>query len=260
MATATPDSLGRVAGRGALAGAAAGLVGAAALYGLVEPWVRQAIEIEEASSMHGGRSAPTGLMTHGGGDVVVSRPEQVVFGLITVVLVGTLIGIAFAVAHRFLAPHLPGSTPAGTTMVLAGLGFVAFTLAPAVVVPANPPAVGDPDTVGLRTSVYLGTIICAVILTALVVKVARLEKLAGGQRALAAAAVGVAGTAVLLLAMPDATDRIPMKVPADLVWNFRIASLAQLALMWLTLAAVHAWLVESRLRSSAPTAEPLAVV
>lgn len=251
--------LGRIAGSGALAGAAAGVAGAVALTLLVEPWVRRAIEIEEAGSVHGGRSVPGLLVAHGG-DVVVSRSEQVVFGLVTVVVVGTLIGVAFAIAHQFLAPRLPGRTGAATVMTLAGLGFVAFTLAPAIVVPANPPAVGDPATVGLRTSVYLGSIVCATAATALVVGAARAQRLSVRQRVAASSLLGVVGVAVLMLALPDATDPVPSSVPADLVWSFRLASLAQLALMWLVLGTVFAWLTEARSGARRPRSSTLAAV
>ena len=39
-------------------------------------------------------------------------------------------------------------------MVLAVVGFAAVSLLPAVKIPSNPPAVGDPETVGRRTMLY----------------------------------------------------------------------------------------------------------
>lgn len=236
-------TLGRTIGNGALAGAVAGGLGAAAMYWLVEPSVRAAIAIEEAGSGH--EHATSQAHDHGS-DALVSRPEQVVFGLVTVLVVGLLIGIAFALVHRFLAPRLPGRSTVATTMTLTGLGFVAFTLAPAIVVPANPPAVGDPETVNFRTIVYLGTIVCAVALTALVTGVARAHQLSPGTRAVAATGLGVVGTAVLLAVLPHAADPVPVNVPADLVWEFRVASLAQIGLMWLALGTTFAWLGQPR--------------
>jgi predicted cobalt transporter CbtA len=235
--------LGRTVGNGALAGAVAGGLGAVAQNWLVEPSIRAAIAIEEAGSAH----------SHGGGgahdhgaDALVARPEQVVLGLLTVLVVGTLVGTAFALVHRFLGSRLPGRSPVATTMTLAGLGFLTFTLAPALVVPANPPAVGDPSTVDLRTATYLGTIVCAVALAALVVGLAGSVALRPGSRAAAAAALGVLGTAVLVTVLPHSADPIPPNVPADLVWDFRVASLAQLGLMWLAIGATCAWLGQSR--------------
>ncbi len=234
-------ALGRTVGHGALAGAVAGGVGAAALAWLVEPSIRAAIRLEEAAAGGHGHdhAGDAGAHSHAG-DALVSRPEQVVLGLATVLVVGTLIGVAFAVVHRILGDRLPGATPAGRAMALAGLGFAAFSLAPALVVPANPPAVGDAETVALRTVTYLGTIVCAVALTAAVVALARARSLGPAGRTGGATALAVAGAVVLRLVLPDAADAVPAQVPADLVWEFRVASLAQLGLMWLALGAVLA--------------------
>jgi heme/copper-type cytochrome/quinol oxidase subunit 2 len=236
-------SIGRTLGHGALAGVVAGGAGAATMYWLVEPLIRAAIAIEEAGSepeAHAGHAQAAGE--------VVTRGEQVSFGLATVVLVGILIGIAFALVHRFLRARLPGSSPAASVMALAGLGFVSFTLAPAIVIPANPPAVGDPMTVDARTLTYLGAIVGAVVLTAAVTGVARAKNLTHGARAVAATTLGIAGTAVLLWALPDVADPVPAAVPADLIWHFRVASLAQIGVMWLVLGAVFAFLTSARPR------------
>ncbi|MEU0795815.1 CbtA family protein [Amycolatopsis sp. NPDC005961] len=237
--------LGRTIGYGALAGVVAGVTGSAVMYWLVEPLIRTAIALEDAEAdEHAGHAQAAGE--------VVTRGEQVSFGLATVVVVGILIGIAFALVHRFLRARLPGSgSPASSVMVLAGLGFVSFTLAPALVIPANPPAVGDPMTVDVRTLTYLGTIVGAVVLTAVVTSVARAGNLTHGARAIAATAVGIAGTAVLFWALPDVADPVPPTVPADLIWHFRVASLAQIGVMWLVLAAVFAFLASGRPRLGA---------
>ena len=255
-------TLGRTVGHGALAGAVAGGLGAAAQYWLVEPSIRAAIAIEEAGAAaeagaHGHAAADQATGHSHAADALVSRGEQVLIGMVTVLLVGILIGVAFALVHRFLGDRLPGRTAAGSAMALAGLGFVAFTLAPAIVIPANPPAVGDPATVTLRTLTYLGTIVCAVALTAMVTALARAKDLAPGSRAAAATAVGLVGTAVLIWALPDAADPIPANVPADLIWQFRLGSLTQIGLMWLVLSALYAYLLPGQrlVRRSAAPAE-----
>lgn len=234
--------IGRTIGYGALAGVVAGVAGTAAMYWLVEPLIRASIAIEDAEAEgHSGHAQAAGE--------VVTRDQQVSFGLATVVVVGILIGIAFALAHRFLRARLPGSgSPAASVMALAGLGFVSFTLAPALIVPANPPAVGDPMTVDARTLTYLGAIVGAVVLVAVVTGVARAKTLSQGARAAAATAVGIAGTAVLFWALPDVADPVPATVPAELIWHFRVASLAQIGVMWVVLAAVFALLTSARPR------------
>lgn len=251
-------TLGRTVSHGALAGALAGGFGAAAQYWLVEPSIRAAIAIEEAAAAsseadHGHSVADQATGHSHAADALVSRGEQVLFGMVTVVLVGILIGIAFALVHRFLGTRLPGGTVAGSAMALAGLGFLSFTLAPAIAVPANPPAVGDPATVDLRTLTYLGTILCAVALASMVTGLARAKNLEPGSRAAAATAVGIMGTAVLIWALPDAAP-VPTTVPADLVWQFRVGSLTQIGLVWLVLGAVFAYLLPGRAPSAADAA------
>ena len=112
-------------------------------------------------------------------------------------------------------------------------------------------------TVDARTLTYLGAIVGAVVLTAAVTGVARAKNLTPGARAVAATALGIAGTAVLLWALPDVADPVPAAVPADLIWNFRVASLAQIGVMWLVLAAGFAFLTSARPRlTPAPDASP----
>lgn len=239
---------GRTVGHGAIAGAVAGGVGAAIMYWLVEPSIRVAIAIQEADEpadadatghSHGGATAGH---SHAA-EELVSRDQQVVFGLLTVVVVGILIGIAFAVVHRFLRNRLPGGGSAvASVMALAGLGFTALTLAPAIVIPANPPAVGVAGTVDARTLTYVGTIVSAVVLVSVVVAVARSARLAPGARVLAATAVTLVGVFLMVWGLPHTADPVPSTVPADLIWNFRVASLAELGAMWLVMGAVYAYL------------------
>ncbi|WP_433599271.1 CbtA family protein [Nocardia sp. CA-135953] len=231
-------TIGRTVGLGALAGAVAGGAGAAAMYWLVEPSIRAAIAIEEA-----GTAAAEAAGHEHMADELVSRGQQVAFGLLTAVIVGTLIGVAFALTHRFLRGRIPGNSAASSSMALAGLGFLAFTLAPAIVIPANPPAVGDPATVEVRTLTYIGTIVCAVALTSAVVAVSRADRLPARQRLVTATGLAIVSVALLKLGIPDVSDSIAPTVPAGLIWDFRLGSLAQIGLMWLVLGAAFGWLV-----------------
>lgn len=233
---------GRTIGRGALAGAVAGVVGAAVQYWLVEPSIRAAIAIEEA----GAAAAAESGHVHGGEEPLVTRGQQVFFGLLTALVVGVLIGIAFAVAHRYLAHRVSNGAAVWSSMVLAGLGFLTFSLAPALVVPANPPAVGDPATVVARTTTYLASIFLAVVIVSAVVAASRRPGSSPRGRLVNATALGAAGLGVLMFLVPDVSDAIPATVPASLIWNFRIASLAELGFMWLFLGATFGWLSTPR--------------
>lgn len=244
-------TVGRAVGHGALAGAVAGLAGAAIMYFLVEPSIKAAIAIEEASTKASEAAGHVHMS-----DEIVTRGEQVAFGLLTVLVVSTLIGVAFALVLRSLGRRLTDRDGPGAAMTAAGLGFLCFTLAPALVIPANPPSVGDPATVDARTLTYIGTIVCALALTTLVVAASRARGLSPRNRVLAATALGVLGVLVLRFAIPDTSSAIPADVPADLIWKFRLGSLAEIGSMWLVMAAAYGWLSAAPTRSGVP-ADPV---
>jgi len=232
--------LSRVVADGALAGVASGVIGALALYTLVEPSIRKAIALEESSHHE--------AMAHAH-DVVVSRGAQVAVGMLTLVVVGVLIGIAFAIVHNALRDRLPGASPFTRSLSLAGLGFAALTLVPALTMPAGPPGVGEPDTINYRTTVYVLSIVCGGILVGGVVTLTRtLKHWPIHHRGAAAVLAAVVGIGAMFWALPAAASPVPATFGADLIWQFRIASLAQLELMWVTLAVVFGWLRQARAR------------
>jgi hypothetical protein len=205
-------SLGRLVRQGAIAGTASGVVGAAMLYLLVEPALRKAIALEEAGSPVDHDAAASHI--HHEAEVIVTRGAQVAVGMLTVLLVGALIGIAFAIAHHRLRDRLPGNSAFSRALALAGLGFVALTLAPAVVIPANPPAVGDPGTVNYRTIIYVAAIACALVLVCGVAAFIRTTReWPVHQRGAAATFLAVVGAGVLLWAVPAPTEAIPEGFP-----------------------------------------------
>ena len=107
---------------------------------------------------------------------LVSRGWQAGLGLFTAVLVysaafGGLFGLAFAFAYG----RTPGTlTPQALSALLAATGFVAIYLVPNLKYPANPPSVGDPETIGARTALYF--LMIAISLAAMVGS-ARLKRL-----------------------------------------------------------------------------------
>ena len=224
---------------GLAAGAAAGLSAALVMYLVVEPVIRRALVVEE--------SRPETGHHH---EELVSRTAQVGVGLLTTVVVGMLFGLVFAVVFAQVRHRLPAATEQGRAVLLAALGFGVFVLAPAVRIPANPPAVGDPSTVDRRTLLYLLTVLLAVLLAGALFALDRWlarTALDPGVRRILVVLAGVAGAALLLVLVPGSPDRIPADVPAGLVWDFRLASLAQLAAQWGVLGLVLGALAERRL-------------
>jgi hypothetical protein len=64
---------------------------------------------------------------------------------------GALFGIVFAYSRE----SIPGSSNKKKALILAGIMLVVLYLVPGLKYPANPPAVGDPETIGVRQSMYV---------------------------------------------------------------------------------------------------------
>jgi predicted cobalt transporter CbtA len=180
---------------------------------------------------------------------LVSRTMQVVGGMGTAVVVGCLFGLAFAVVFARTRHRLYAASEHGRAVTLAALAFLVFALMPALEIPSNPPAVGDPDTVTRRTLIYVLTILVAL---ALVLAVFVLDQvladraLSGATRSTLGVLAFVAGAIAMFALLPGTPDQVPHDVPAALIWEFRLASLGQLAAMWATLGLVFGLLVTPR--------------
>jgi predicted cobalt transporter CbtA len=230
--------------RVAIAGAAAGI--ASGLWALIvtERTITPALDIEEA------RNASEAGHAHE--EELVGRGMQLFGGFLGTVIAAVVFSLVVAVVYAAVRDRLPGRTDVSRFSVLAAVGFGVFALLPAVKIPANPPAVGDPDTVGTRTAIYGATLLLGVV-TALAVAavVSALRRRGTGSSATAAAAVAVGAVmvALIVLLVPGNPDTISADVPAAVVWNFRLASLGQLAVLWTTLALAGGWLVDRLVRT-----------
>ena len=243
--------------RGAAAGLAGGAVSALLLWVAVEPSIQQAIDLENAAADdHSHDGADAVGYDHG---ELVTRTEQMVGGTITVVVVGVLLGIAFAAVYALARHRLPGKTDLGRSMTLAALAFVVIGLLPAVKVPANPPAVGDPDTVADRTLSYLGTILLgALLVTACFAATRAVRRRTENSKLwwITGVATAAIGGAVILFVVPTVVEEIPANIPSSLMWRFRIGSLVQLAGLWLGIGLAYGALERRQPPARHPSASP----
>lgn len=107
-------------------------------------------------------------------------------------------------------------------------------------------AVGDPGTVGTRSAVYAVVLVAGVVIAVaghlvngwLFARGASLPA-----RATATVAVVTLLVVVALQLIPWTQDPIPADVPAAVVWNFRLASLAELTTLWVVLGLSAGWLL-----------------
>lgn len=220
---------------GLLAGALAGLLAAGVASVAGEPAVDAAIRFEEAN-------APA----HAGGHeeaALVSRSEQKGLGLFGASLVfGIAAGGLFAMAFAIVYGRVADAPPHRTALWLALGAFVVVFLVPFLKYPANPPAVGDPETITKRTLLFLTMIGVSLASAWAAVRVRALVRgRRGGTDPLGVStAAGVATYAVIVLAAGLALptiNELPAGFPASTLYEFRLGTLAMQAVLWTAIGA-----------------------
>ncbi|MFJ7017930.1 CbtA family protein [Streptomyces sp. NPDC101117] len=222
--------------RGMLAGLGAGVLAFVFAFLVGEGPVDAAIAFEEAGSHEHGH----------GGEELVSRTVQSTAGLATGVLVfGVAIGGIAALAFCFALGRIGRFGARSTAALTALAGFLLLYLLPILKYPANPPAVGNPDTIGKRTILFVGMIALSVLLGIAAILLGR--KLApswGNWNASIAAGVAfVAVVAVVMAVLPEG-DNTPKGFPATDLWDFRVASIGLQAVLWAAFGLAFGFLAE----------------
>ena len=177
---------------------------------------------------------------------LVSRTTQAGLGLfVAVVVYGAAIGGLYALVFAFVYGRFGQLSPRATAALLAAAAFVSLVLVPALKYPANPPAVGDPETIGSRTALYFAMIVISV--AALIFAVGLAKSLASRYGGWSAGLVGAAATWPSLR-LPDTpcrwSTRCPTTSPPGVLWNFRIASLGLQAVLWTIVGLLFGFLAE----------------
>jgi predicted cobalt transporter CbtA len=239
----------------ALVGIVAGLVAASFAFAVGEPRIDDAIAIEEANAAAQPEVAAEGHQ-HDHAEASVSRSDQRSVGLFgAYALSGAAFGAILALTVHGLRRGHPDAV---RRVVVSGviLGG-AFTIAPWVKYPPNPPAVGDPATITERQWLYIATIVVA-LAVGLLATILHGRLLSAGwalhRRLPAVAAAVVVPMLVAFAVLPPPPDAV--EVPATLVWDFRIASLGANLLLWTGLTIGLAYVVGTRLASAGRTAVP----
>ncbi|MFE1850922.1 CbtA family protein [Streptomyces sp. NPDC059489] len=207
--------------RGMLAGLAAGVLALVVAYFLGEPNVDSAIGFEDAHS-------------HEHEMEVVSRSLQSTAGLATGVLVyGVAFGGIAALAFCFALGRVGRFSPRATALLLSGCALLAVYVVPFLKYPANPPSVGDPDTIGKRTTLYFLMMVLSVLLAVgATILGKRLSPSLGTWYATVVAVAAFAVAIGLAYAFLPVINEVPRDFPATLLWRFRLSALAMQIVLW----------------------------
>jgi predicted cobalt transporter CbtA len=223
--------------RGMLVGIVAGLFVFVCARWLGEPQVERAIAFESSMDQARGE-APEPEM--------VSRKVQRGVGLLTGVLVygaaiGGIFGLVFALAYG----RIGDLSPRALSALLAAISFVTIVLVPNLKYPANPPAVGNPETIGIRTAAFFLLIAFSIAAMVLAIQVrGRISPLYGAWNGfLLSAGLFIVVMCVVAHFLPE-IDEIPAGFPASLLWHFRVAALELQAVLWTVVGLLFGWLTE----------------
>jgi predicted cobalt transporter CbtA len=205
-----------------LAGAIAGTILGAINQVAVEPYIDYAVELEMQNTNQSSQIINPAEFT---AYRLWQRGGEMLAGTILGLSIGSLFGIVFAYTHN----SVPGSNNKKKALIVAGIMWFVLFLIPALKYPANPPAVGDPETIYYRQSLYVAFLVIsgfsALGLAFLYRKMGALN--------IKKSIIPVAYAAIIsgaYLAMPPNPD--PINAPMDLVMGFRITSAITISMFW----------------------------
>ncbi|TDB77853.1 cobalt transporter [Actinomadura sp. KC216] len=262
--------------RGMLAGAFGGLLAFVFARIFAEPRMQDAIDYEA------GRDEAQALLDRAAGLPAVhehadpfSRAVQSNAGLgVGIIAFGIAVGALYGVAYALACGRTGAVRPRPLALMVAAGGFLAVYLIPFVKYPANPPAVGNHETIRERGGLYL-----LMVAVSIVVLVAgawfgqRLKPRFGTWNASLLAALACAAVlGLVMLLLPSLGElsanarhgtETPQPLtnpqgqivypgfPADTLFEFRLYSVAAQALLWTAIGLTFAPLAERLLNPRA---------
>ena len=257
----------KLIGWGVLSGALAGLLAFVFARIFAEPQIQAAIDYESGrEEAQETLNQAAGMVAEHDHGELFSRAIQANLGIgLGMVGFGVAMGALFAVVYTVCLGRVGRVRPRTLAMLVAGAGFLAIYLTPFVKYPANPPAIGNADTIGSRGTLYLGMVAGSVIfLTAAVWLGRRLAPRLGNGNASIVAGVGfVVLSGILMAILPplghlaadvaehgvqatetpqpltDAAGHIVYPgFPADTLFQFRVNSVGAQVILWGVLGLV----------------------
>jgi putative cobalt transporter subunit CbtA len=225
--------------RGMLSGLVAGVLASTIARLIGEPAVSSAIAFEQRRAVVAGAGPYV---------EIVGRDLQSTLGLLTAITVyGISLGGLFALTFVAVFGRVRPTSPARTAAWLAAGAFVVVSLVPFLKYPANPPAVGRPETLGTRTSLYLAMLLISLGGAIYSVWLSRrLTARLGGHALL----VAIAAYLLIVLAgglLLPSVDEVPDGFSAVTLWDFRVGSIGVQAVTWAGIGLTFSFLAQRAL-------------
>lgn len=256
--------------RGALAGVIGGLLAYVFALVLAEPLIQAAIDYE------GEREAAQAALEGGAHEHEVaelfSRAVQGNLGTgVGIVAFGFAVGCFFAVAYCMAYGRTGAIRPRQLALLVALAGFLTLYFVPFLKYPANPPAIGNGDTIAQRASLYGVMVVASLVFGLLAVWAGqRLKPRFGTWNATLLAGLGFVVLIGVVMALLPSLGQLTANVEvsgslltetpqplrdakgaivfpgfdADLLYRFRLYSVGAQVILWGAIALVFAPLAD----------------
>ncbi len=213
-----------------ISGVFAGTIHGTVNFAIVEPYLDQAIGIENQNLFALGEKKDTPeFWVEYEGHRAWQKSGQILAGAILGTSLGALFGIVFVLSRD----SLPGNNDIKKAVVLAGIMWLTMFVIPFLKYPANPPTVGDPETVVLRSILYISFIAISGFGVVAFYKLS--ERLKNNRKLVTLIGYGVF-ISIVFIVMPENPDEIT--APEDLVGGFRIMSFIGVTSFWVSLGVI----------------------
>ena len=211
-----------------LSGVIAGVILAGVNYFVVEPFIDQAIGIEVDNSIASGEVVDFDELSS---YRVWQKEGTFAAGAFLGLTYGAILGIVYVISRKYL----PSSDDRKKALILAAIMCLSLYVVPFIKYPANPPAVGDPETIGLRDSLYTGyQLASGLIALGVSILMYKLRRISYIKYIIPVFYVGlVASIYAIFPANPD-----EITAPMDLVNAFRTVTFGTMVMFYLVLGAV----------------------
>lgn len=211
-----------------LSGVIAGVILAGVNYFVAEPFIDQAIGIEVDNRIASGGVVDSNELSS---YRVWQKEGTFAAGAILGLTYGAILGIVYVISRKYL----PSSDDRKKALILAAIMCLSLYIVPFIKYPANPPAIGDPETIGLRDSLYTGyQLASALIALGISILMYKLRRISYIKYILPIFYLGL--VASIYAVFPANPDEIT--APMDLVNAFRAVTFGIMVMFYLVLGAI----------------------
>jgi len=210
---------------GAIAGTLLGLINQV----VVEPYIDKAIGIQTQAAINAGQIVDPMQQSN---YRTWQKGGEIAAGTIYGISLSALFGVIFAYSRNSIL--LPGSNNKKKALVLAGIMFFVLYLIPTLKYPANPPGVGNPQTIYYREILYVGFIatsgFTALALALIHKRFGNNNPYSSKKKLILLPVIYAIVLVTAYVSFPPNPDKVTM--PVDLISNFRIAGAFTIGLFW----------------------------